>query len=143
MYLVCIAPISVSRWIDGGHPTHSSPAAVLGGHTLFTLSGVFNAILFSFTRPTLVKGDTETRDDSEDTEMQQQRLSEDTGKMEQALPAHRHVSMENNHALGTIASRDSAESPVLEPNPLPRLQATLSLTREAQSGPHGHGRLPD
>ncbi len=134
VYLVCIAPISVSRWIDGSGSTRHTPAAVLFGHTMLTLSGVFNVILFCFTRPTLVTGNTET------VEMHQ---SEDTRKVEDPIPPHRYPSLESNRVPGTIASQDSSETPTTGLNRLPHLQATFPVTKNARLGSHNHGRLPE
>ncbi len=58
LYLFCIAPMSVSRWIDWSRPNYHPAAAIIFGHVVLSLSGVLNVILFSVTRPSLVAGNT-------------------------------------------------------------------------------------
>ncbi|KAJ3564915.1 hypothetical protein NP233_g7981 [Leucocoprinus birnbaumii] len=59
VYLFCLAPVSISRWLDwsraSGNPL--PPAATLFSNTVFSLSGFLNLILFTITRPTLITGD--------------------------------------------------------------------------------------
>ena len=55
VYLICIVPHSIVRWLFfSGHRVPYQ--ATLFTATLFSLSGAFNAILFFFTRPDLVVG---------------------------------------------------------------------------------------
>lgn len=61
VYLVCIAPVSISRWIAWSRPNHPPPpAAIIFSNAIFSLSGVFNVTLFTITRPTLVRGSVES-----------------------------------------------------------------------------------
>jgi len=55
VYIVCISPTSVSRWLyfTGSTVPHES---TLFGSTLFSFCGLFDAILFFSTRPDLVFG---------------------------------------------------------------------------------------
>jgi len=55
VYIFCILPNSVSRWriFSGSNVPYQFS---LFASTLFSLSGMFNAILFFFTRPNLVVG---------------------------------------------------------------------------------------
>jgi len=55
VYLICVFPNTVSRWLRfTGHDI--AYQFLLFANTLFNLSGFFNAILFFFTRPELVIG---------------------------------------------------------------------------------------
>jgi len=55
VYFICIIPLSIARWLffSGYHVKYQG---TLFTHTLFCLSGMFNATLFFFTRPELVVG---------------------------------------------------------------------------------------
>lgn len=58
VYLFCLAPVSISRWLDWSRPSNQPlpPAATLFSNTVFSLSGFLNLILFSITRPNLIAG---------------------------------------------------------------------------------------
>jgi hypothetical protein len=53
--MVCILPNSILRLLAFGH-SKIPYQATLFANTLFSLSGMFNAVLFFFTRPNLVVG---------------------------------------------------------------------------------------
>ena len=59
MYIICILPTSISRWMyfDG---SEVSAQFTLFSSTLFSLCGLFDAILFFLTRPDLVVGTTDS-----------------------------------------------------------------------------------
>ncbi|KZS90734.1 family A G protein-coupled receptor-like protein [Sistotremastrum niveocremeum HHB9708] len=55
IYLITITPMSITRLWIFTNPEHPPPfAATALAAVLLTLSGVFNAVLFSITRPTLI-----------------------------------------------------------------------------------------
>jgi hypothetical protein len=59
VYIICILPNSLSRWLFfSGHKVPYQFS--LFANTLFSLSGLFNAILFFLTRPDLVVGPSNT-----------------------------------------------------------------------------------
>lgn len=147
VYLVCIAPISISRWLDGSKSTqcHHSPAAVLSSHAIFSLSGVFNVILFSFTRPSLVTGSTESLVDPRDAEVHHhQDPSEDT-RQATDLSTTTPVSTSRNKTSSFSESRveNHGETAALgSPTLLPRLQTTFPVTRDTHVETRNYGRLP-
>jgi len=59
VYLICIFPLSVARWLFfSGYKVKYQ--GTLFANTLFSLCGSFNATLFFFTRPDLVVGSTDS-----------------------------------------------------------------------------------
>ncbi|KAJ3569371.1 hypothetical protein NP233_g5100 [Leucocoprinus birnbaumii] len=59
VYLICLGPVSICRWLAFSGKT-ISPAATLTSDTIFSLSGLFNVILFYYTRPGLITGSAES-----------------------------------------------------------------------------------
>jgi hypothetical protein len=59
VYIICILPTSIARWIYY-NGSHAPPQFTLFGSTLFSLCGLFDAILFFLTRPDLVVGTTDS-----------------------------------------------------------------------------------
>jgi hypothetical protein len=59
VYIICILPMSIARWMyfNGSTVPHQF---TLFGSTLFSLCGLFDAILFFLTRPNLVIGTTDS-----------------------------------------------------------------------------------
>jgi len=56
IYIFCVLPVSIVRWLDfSGHTV--SRGATLFSSVVFSLSGFFNVLLFKFTRPALISGD--------------------------------------------------------------------------------------
>ncbi|EDR07123.1 uncharacterized protein LACBIDRAFT_298950 [Laccaria bicolor S238N-H82] len=53
VYVVCVAPLSVTRWM-GFQGDNVSYQVLLFSSTLYALTGFFNLILFSITRPALL-----------------------------------------------------------------------------------------
>ncbi|KAF5359273.1 hypothetical protein D9756_003073 [Leucocoprinus leucothites] len=60
IYIACVLPVSIVRWIDftnsSSSPTTISPGGIIFASIVFQLSGLFNVLLFKFTRPALVSG---------------------------------------------------------------------------------------
>jgi hypothetical protein len=54
VYIICILPNSICRWLFFSSSKTVPYQASLFASTLFSLSGMFNAILFFYTRPALV-----------------------------------------------------------------------------------------
>ncbi len=55
VYIICILPNTISRWLTfSGH--HPPGGFILFANTIFSLSGLFNLILFLLTRPAMVVG---------------------------------------------------------------------------------------
>jgi len=69
VYIVCVLPNSVSRWLafrhatsDGNMPSFPPYQFTLFANTILALSGMFNVILFFATRPELIVSPTFTID---------------------------------------------------------------------------------
>ncbi|KAF9050251.1 hypothetical protein BJ165DRAFT_1341851 [Panaeolus papilionaceus] len=62
VYIVCIFPNTISRWLSF-RGTTVSYQFILFSNSLFALSGLFNLVLFFFTRPRLVIGQPLNGDD--------------------------------------------------------------------------------
>jgi hypothetical protein len=55
VYIFCILPVCVVRWLDfSGHAV--APAATIFASVMFSLSGLFNVTLYYLTRPQLITG---------------------------------------------------------------------------------------
>lgn len=53
VYILCVLPMSIVRWLDfTGHTL--SPSAFIGSIVLFSLTGFFDVLLFKYTRPSLI-----------------------------------------------------------------------------------------
>ncbi|KDR67559.1 hypothetical protein GALMADRAFT_79777 [Galerina marginata CBS 339.88] len=65
IYIVCFLPNTVSRWLTF-RGFHTPYQFTLFASTLYSLSGVFNVILFFSTRPQLVKGSNIVIESAED-----------------------------------------------------------------------------
>jgi len=55
VYIICVFPVSLARWLDFSG-TNVPPAATIFAGFMFSLSGLLNAILYAITRPDLVRG---------------------------------------------------------------------------------------
>lgn len=155
VYLFCIAPMSISRWIDWSRPNHHSAAGIIFSHVIFSLSGVFNVILFSITRPSLVAGSAESFIEPEGAVMRQQHPSIE----KQHAPSYRYEpTTGTNHFITgkeIRPSKDNSLSSTIDisgehgsdRNQLPRLplQTRVANPRAVKKVHKGrnHGRLPD
>ncbi|KIM45490.1 hypothetical protein M413DRAFT_24685 [Hebeloma cylindrosporum] len=65
VYIICILPNSLSRWLSfsGFNVPYQF---ILAANTIFSLSGMFNAILFFLTRPDLVVGPSDSPPPTQD-----------------------------------------------------------------------------
>ncbi|KAF9010025.1 hypothetical protein BDQ17DRAFT_1234944, partial [Cyathus striatus] len=55
VYIFCVLPVGIVRWLDfSGHTI--SPAATIFASVVFSLSGLFNVTLYYHTRPQLITG---------------------------------------------------------------------------------------
>jgi len=137
VYLICIAPVSISRWIDWSRPNHHPPpAAIIFSNTIFSLSGVFNVILFSITRPTLVRGSAESLVHPEQVEMGPHGR---TGTA--AGPSHCHCQC-HSQASEPTAGRSGTSTQTANGHHHARFQPN-NTTLTAYLGSHNRPHLPE
>ncbi|KAK0192871.1 hypothetical protein F5146DRAFT_1041820 [Armillaria mellea] len=54
VYAICVFPVTIVRWLSFGDKVHVPSGATFFAGVLFSLSGLFNSILYTATRPDLV-----------------------------------------------------------------------------------------
>lgn len=135
VYILCILPNTISRWLSfSGH--NPSDKFVLFANTIFALSGLFNLVLFLWTRPAMVVGESNV-------------IGEDGSATHIAIPSD-YASSALGHLPGNVPSDlEKQNSPVSVS--LPSLGATgVNNQHQANTRPRvmglsadeGHGHLP-
>ncbi|EIN11964.1 hypothetical protein PUNSTDRAFT_125070 [Punctularia strigosozonata HHB-11173 SS5] len=67
VYSICVLPLSITRWIQFYHPGRTPPAALsFLFSSFFSLNGLFNVILFLYTRPDLIRAQSRERSGATD-----------------------------------------------------------------------------
>ncbi|KAF8889635.1 hypothetical protein BD779DRAFT_323283 [Infundibulicybe gibba] len=164
IYIICVFPIGLVRWLKfGGH--YVPPAATIFGSVMFSLSGIFNVILYKITRPDWVSAPSPTP--SELFEMQSnpqspartqplrpnhnlgalpnteaKRLADNIRNGHLAEPSHDEQTLSPS-SLGSrkLSDMHSAHSPVTGTSDHEHWES--ADTGRLPGGPPDDGRLPD
>ncbi|TFK38107.1 hypothetical protein BDQ12DRAFT_683986 [Crucibulum laeve] len=150
IYIFCVFPVGLVRWLKFSGHDDIPPAATIFASILFSLSGLFNVILYKYTRPELVAGrsielPSEAELYSDSYHMAHSTRGKKTGKSK-----HRHSHSYSHsedllrpvHKLGRLPERNV-------PGSLPEEESqgyfphTAAPPLHTKSPEAEHGRLPD